>query len=116
MVVSKDQFEKEFIYFSQIADGVVEAGRFRGSYQSEAIFQIKKYFDKIEFIAPNTSFYFDPTSPLSNSKDANISQAIFYSTKILAEDKEKEHFLIDVNKMFLSETLTRIKYPKRLKY
>ena len=113
MVVSKDQFEKEFIYFSQIADGVVEAGRFRGSYQSEAIFQIKKYFDKIEFIAPNTSFYFDPTSPLSNSKDANISQAIFYSTKILAEDKEKEHYLIDVNKMFLSETLTRIKYPKR---
>jgi len=113
MVVSKNQFEKEFIYFSQIADGVVEAGRFRGSYQSEAIFQIKKYFDKIEFIAPNTNFYFDPSSPLSNSKNANISEAIFYSTKILAEDKEKEHYLIDINKMFLSETLTRIKYPKR---
>ena len=63
MVVSKNQFEKEFIYFSQIADGVVEAGRFRGSYQSEAIFQIKRYFDKIEFVAPNTNFYFDPSSP-----------------------------------------------------
>ena len=38
MVISKDQFEKEFIYFSQIADGVVEAGRYRGAYQNEIIF------------------------------------------------------------------------------
>ena len=113
MVVSKDQFDKEFIYFSQIADGVAEAGRFRGAYQNEAIFYLKRYFDKVEFIAPNTNFYFDPSSPLSNSKDANISQAIFYSTKILAEDKEKGHYLIDVDKMFISETLTRIKFPKR---
>jgi len=44
MVISKDQFEKEFIYFSQIADGVVEAGRYRGSYQNEIIFLHKKIF------------------------------------------------------------------------
>ena len=113
MVISKDHFDKEYIYFSQIADGVAEAGRFRGSYQNEAIFYMKRYFDKIEFIAPNTNFYFDPSSPLSYSKNANISEAIFYSTKILAEDKENDLFLIDVNKMFISETLTRIKYPKR---
>ena len=113
MIISKDHFDKEYIYFSQIADGVAEAGRFRGSYQNEAIFYMKRYFDKIEFIAPNTNFYFDPSSPLSYSKNANISEAIFYSTKILAEDKENDLFLIDVNKMFISETLTRIKYPKR---
>jgi len=113
MVISKDQFEKEFIYFSQIADGVVEAGRYRGSYQNEIIFYIKKYFDKIEFIAPNTNYYFDPSSPLSKSKNANISDAIFYSTKVLAEDEKTGEYLIDVNKMFISETLTRIKYPKR---
>ena len=113
MVISKNQFEKEFIYFSQIADGVVEAGRYRGSYQKEFIFYIKKYFDKIEFIAPNTNYYFDPTSPLSKSKNANISDAIFYSTKVLAVDENTGEYLIDVNKMFISETLTRIKYPKR---
>ena len=113
MVISKDQFEKEFIYFSQIADGVVEAGRYRGSYQNEIIFYLKKYFDKIEFIAPNTNYYFDPSSPLSKSKNANISDAIFYSTKVLAEDEKTGEYLIDVNKMFISETLTRIKYPKR---
>ena len=113
MVISEKHFEKEFIYFSQIADGVAEAGRFRGAYQNEAIFYLKRYFDKVEFIAPNTNFYFDPKSPLSNSKNANISESIFYSTKILAEDKENGSYLIDVDKMFISETLTRIKFPKR---
>ena len=113
MVVSENQLEKEFIYFSQIADGVTDAGRYRGSYQNEAIFYINRYFDKIEFISPNTNFYFDPKSPLSKSKNANISDAIFYSTKILAEDKVNKLFLIDVDKMFVSETLTRIKNPRR---
>ena len=113
MVVSENQLKKEFIYFSQIADGVTDAGRYRGSYQNEAIFYINRYFDKLEFISPNTNFYFDPNSPLSKSKNANISDAIFYSTKILAEDKVNKLFLIDVDKMFVSETLTRIKNPRR---
>ena len=113
MAISESQLEEEFIHFSQIADGVTDAGRFRGAYNSETIFYIKKYFDKIEFIAPNTNFYFDPESPLSKSKDANISDATFYSTKILAHDKNEKIFLIDANKIFLSEVLTRVKYPKR---
>jgi hypothetical protein len=113
MVIKKEQFNQEFIYFSQIADGVTEAGRYRGSYQNEAIFYLKRYFNKIEFISPNTNFYFDPNSPLSKSKDANISEAIFFSTKILSEDKENELFLIDVDKLFISEILTRIKRPRR---
>ena len=81
MIVSKNQLGKEFIHFSQIADGVTDAGRFRGSYNDGTIFYIKKHFNKIEFIAPNTNFYFDPNNPISNSKNANISEAIFYSTK-----------------------------------
>lgn len=113
MAISESQLEEEFIHFSQIADGVTDAGRFRGAYNSETIFYIKKYFDKIEFIAPNTNFYFDPESPLSKSKNANISDATFYSTKILAHDKTEKIFLIDANKIFLSEVLTRVKYPKR---
>ncbi len=113
MVISKNQFEKEFIHFSQIADGVTEAGGFRGRYNRGTIFYIKRFFDKIEFIAPNTNFYFDPKSPLSKSKNANISESIFFSTKIILEDKENGFFLIDTDKMFNSETLTRIKNPRR---
>ena len=68
----------------------------------------------MKFISPNTNFYFDPNSPLSKkSKDANISEAIFFSTKILSEDKANELFLIDVDKLFISEILTRIKRLRR---
>ena len=60
MALKEEQFQKEFIYFSQIADGILEAGSFRGSYRSSTLFEIKKYYNKIEIIAPNTNYYFDP--------------------------------------------------------
>ena len=113
MSIKEEQLQQEFIYFSQIADGVYEAGSFRGSYRGSTLFEIKKYFNKIEIIAPNTNFYFDPENPLSKSKDANISEALISSSKILAHDKEKGLYLINANDLFLSETLTRVKQPKR---
>jgi hypothetical protein len=112
MIISHDQLNKDFIYFSQIADGVTEAGSFRGAYGADVIFNIKRYFNKIEFIAPNTNFYFDKDNPLSRSKDANMSHAIISSNKILKEDKEDGRILINVNDLFLSETLRRVKPPR----
>ena len=111
MLVSEEQLNKDFIYFSQIADGVTEAGSFRGAYGSDVIFHIQKYYNKIEFVAPNTNFYFDSENPLSRSQEANTSHAIISSNKILAEEEGK--FLINVNALFLSETLSRVKPPKR---
>ena len=111
MLVSEEQLNKDFIYFSQIADGVTEAGSFRGAYGSDVIFHIQKYYNKIEFVAPNTNFYFDSVNPLSRSQEANTSHAIISSNKILAEEEGK--FLINVNALFLSETLSRVKPPKR---
>jgi len=112
MVLKEEQFQKEFIYFSQIADGILEAGSFRGSYRGSILFEIKKYYNKIEIIAPNTNYYFDPKNPLSKSKDANISDALIASSKILAHDKENGLYLINANDLFLSETFTRVKQPK----
>ena len=111
MLVTEDQLNKDFIYFSQIADGVTEAGSFRGAYGSDVIFHIQKYYNKIEFVAPNTNFYFDADNPLSRSQEANTSHAVISSNKILAEKDGK--FLIDVKSVFLSETLSRVKPPKR---
>ena len=113
MIVKESQFNKDFIYFSQIADGVTEAGSFRGSYGEDVIFNIKKYFDKIEIVAPNTNFYFDQTNLLSRSQEANLSHAIISSNKILAEDSKNGTYLIDVNDLFISETFKRVKRPKR---
>ena len=109
MIIHTHQIDKDFIYFSQIADGVTEAGSFRGLYGSDVIFNIKRYFNRVEFVAPNTNFYFDPNNPLSKSKEANMSHAIISSNKILKEDNEKGRILINVNDLFLSETLRRVK-------
>ena len=112
LLVKKNQLDKDFIYFSQIADGVVEAGQFRGAYQGSSVFHVKKYFDKLDFYAPNTSFYFDKNSALSKSSEANISDAVVATGKILASDDKKGEYLIDANGLFLSETFTRVKRPR----
>lgn len=111
LLLKKEQLNKDFIYFSQIADGVTEAGAFRGAYKGSSIFNIKKHFNKIEFVAPNTSFYFDKNNAISKSAKANISDAIIASTKILASDEKKGKYLIDANTLFISEAFTRVKAP-----
>lgn len=112
MVISEDQLEKEFIHFNQVADGVLDAGRFRGAYGDSKVFKIKKYFDKIEFVTQNTSFYFDPSNAISKSQHANMSEGNMASEKIISHDKEKGLYLISANDLFLKETLSQIKPPR----
>jgi len=113
ILINDDQINKEYIYFSQIADGVMDAGRIvRGSYRGSKVFKIKKYFNKIEFETQNNSFYFDSESALSKSKDANISNGNMASIKIEAHDKKKGLYLIKGDNLFLSETFSQIKRPK----
>ncbi len=112
LLVKEEQFNKDYIYFAQIADGVTEAGSFRGAYRPSAVFHLKKYFNKIEFTAPNTNFYFDKNNPLSRASEANTSIATIASGKVLAHDKKTGEFLIDSDGLFLSEAFTRIKGPR----
>ncbi|MCH4553313.1 zinc-dependent metalloprotease [Aestuariibaculum lutulentum] len=114
MVISEEQLGKEYIYFSQISDGVMDAGRvIRGMYRGSKVFKVEKYFNKIEFITQNTSFYFDPENPLSKSKDANISEGNMASIEISAYDKDKKLYLINADNLFLAETFSQIKNPSR---
>lgn len=112
MLVTKDQLNKDYIYFSQIADAVTDAGMFRGAYGGSSVFHIKKYFNKIDFYAPNTSFYFDKNNAISRAAKANISDATIASSKVLFADDKKGEYLIDATGLFLSETLTRVKGPR----
>ncbi|PQJ73861.1 zinc-dependent metalloprotease [Polaribacter gangjinensis] len=112
LLVKKDQLNKDFIYFAQIADGVTEAGHFRGSYQGSSVFHIKQYFDRIDFVAPNTAFYFDKNNAISKSAEANISDAVIATGKVLVADEKKGEYLIEADGLFLSETFTTIKRPR----
>ncbi len=112
MAIKGEQLDKEYIYFSQIADGVSETGTFRGAYKSAKVFKITRYFDKLQFELVNTGFYHNPENKISQAADANISNSIVISQKIDAYDKEKDVYLIDANKIFLEETLSQIKPAK----
>tara|TARA_E500000178_G_scaffold14783_1_gene14311 strand:- start:312 stop:2846 length:2535 start_codon:yes stop_codon:yes gene_type:complete len=111
ILIRDEQLNKDFIYGSQIADGIVQAGGFRGLYNQEKIINFKKFFDRIEISFKNTNFYFDENNPLYKSREANISNAIISSSKIDFYDKENGTYLIDANNLFLSESLTRVKRP-----
>ena len=109
LLVKESQLNKEYIYFSQISDGLNTLDRVRrGQYNTSYIFYIKKYFDKLQFIKPNTSFYFDENSKLSKSSNANISDAVLESMQILADDETAGEYLIDFNGLILTETFTGI--------
>lgn len=109
LAINEDQLDKEYIYFGLSQDGVLEAGHFRGAFQDNKVFKVRKYFDRIEFVTQNTNFYFDEESPLSRASMANISEATLVSAKIEAEDKENGVMLIDGNAVFLSENFNQIK-------
>lgn len=109
LYIKKEQLGPEFIYFTHTMDGVVQAGHNRGSYGSEVIFRIAKVFERVEFVAENTAFYFDPQSALARARQANISHAILASEAIVAEDAGG--ILISAGNLFLKESLVMVKRP-----
>lgn len=112
LLITEEQLNKNYIYFSQVENGVLDASSFRGAYNGSRIFKIEKYYDKIEFVYQNLTYYFDPDNALSKSKNANISEAPLASFKIEAHDKDKGLYLIKGGDLFLRETLTQIKPPR----
>lgn len=108
MLINKEQLEKEFIYFSYAENGLVRTGHFRGAYRDNEVFQIRKHYNNIEFVKQNTGFYFDENNAISKSAEANISQSILVSEKIIAKDTSKGLYLLDADKIFKSEKLSKI--------
>lgn len=113
MEIKESQLGKEFIYFSQVENGVVEAGGFRGSYRGSEVFKIQRYFNKIEFVLQNTSSYFDPNNAISKAAEANMPNAIIASIKIDAINADETSFLIEAGDLFLNETLSQVKPASR---
>ena len=109
MLIEKEQIGKEFIYFVQSVNGIVDVRFNRGSYRGSRVFSVQKYFNRIELVNENVSFYFDPDNAISRAKDANISPSIIASQKIVAIDSLKNRFLIEADGFFLSENLQQIK-------
>ncbi len=109
MLIKKDQLDKEFIYFAQAANGVVQSGYFKGAYLVNDAVSVKRYFDRIELVAENTAFYFDPDNAVSRAADANRISSILAVQKIVAEDETSGDMLIAADGIFMSENLLQLK-------
>ena len=114
--ITEDQLNKEYIHFSYIENGVTDAGFFRGNFRGSKVFKIQKYYERIEFVQENTRYYFDQESALAKSSDANVNNPVLVSEAIVATSKDSTKFLIDADKIFLSETLQQIKRASRSGY
>jgi len=110
--ITKDQIGKEFIYWSYSENGLARVGLNRGSFRYNQVFQVSRYFDRIDFEVLNTGFHFDPTNPLSKSAEANVSPALLLSEKIIAEDEKTGDLLIEAGNLFLDEKFDRVKPPR----
>lgn len=108
MEIQKTQVGKEYIYFCYAENGLVEAGTNRGSFRDNKVFQIRRYFDRIEFVQPNIRFRFDSTNAISKAADANISESVLLSLKIQAEDSTGT-MLVDANSIYFSEGIHQIR-------
>jgi hypothetical protein len=106
MRLKKDQLEKEFIYFPQTIDGVVQSGFMRGQYGSQAVIRWHKVFDRIEVRQVPTGFYFEPGHPLERAAAANTSEGVLASEVVMAEDETG--YLIDAGSLFLRESLLHV--------
>ncbi len=113
MVVTKEQIGKEYIYWSVTDEGALPAGSFRGAFGPNEVFAVRKNFNKIEFVTQNTSFYFNPASPLSRAADANISPGLLASIEIVSTDTASGQYLIKADDLFLTETLRQVKPSPR---
>ncbi len=109
MVIRDDQIGKEFIYFSHTIDGIMDVRLIRGGYRGSRIVTINKYFERIQIRVHNTGFYYDPDSQLSNASKANVNDPLVFSEKIKAYNRESNQYLIDANKLFLTEALQQVK-------
>jgi len=107
--ISEDQMGDEFIYFSNVADGVMDAGFFRGGYRGSKVISFQKHYNRIEVHTENTSYYFDENNALHRAADANINEPIIISEKIAGKDSAS--FLIDGDAIFLSEKFSMVKPP-----
>ncbi len=88
MALTADELEKTYLYFTYTENGVPAAGQFRGAFgMSRAdVFRVSRYYDRIEFIVENTSYYFDESKAIARAADANVSHAVAATEKIEAED------------------------------
>lgn len=110
--LSKDQLNTPILYFAKTVNGVVDVRHFVGAYRTERLVEFRQYFDRLDVVAVNDFFYFDPENALSKASHANTSDAILVTTKV--EFDEEGKILVNLDDILLNQNVHRIQpYPSR---
>lgn len=107
LYIRKNQLNEEFLYQSFSMGGPAELFLNQNMIRETWLFKIRKNFERLEWVRSNPAFYYDPKSPLSKAANVDVSEAIFFSEKIVAEDSLG--ILISADDLFLSEKLDPVK-------
>lgn len=109
--IGESQLGSDFLYFKQVADGVLDASYFRGAYRDQRVFRADRYFDRIEWREINTAYWFDPENALSRAAGANINEPVVLSEKIagMTADSNGVRYLIEADDIFLGESINQVK-------
>lgn len=105
--IKKDQLGKEFIYQSFSMGGPALLFLNQNMLRENWVFKLRKTFNKIEFLRCNTSYYYDSTNAVSKARDVDVSDAVFHSGILSAEDSAG--YLISADALFISEKLDAVK-------
>jgi hypothetical protein len=108
MAVRQDQFDTDLIYFSYAANGSTRGPRFFGALGDNSVFRLRSRFNRIDFIQQNTSYTFDPDSPLVRAEDRNIVSPLIASARVVARNAAGTVHVIDVTDLFSRNALVRI--------
>lgn len=107
MYVKKDQLGKDYIYQSFSMGGPTTLFLNQNMIRTTWLFYIQKSDDKIELLQRNTNFYHDKSNPVSKAANVDVSDAVFYSDKVVAQDSLG--YLISVDGLFLGDKLDPVK-------
>ncbi len=107
MYIKKDQLGKEFIYQSFSMGGPASLFLNQNMLRENWVFKLRKTYNKIEFLRCNTSYYYDSTNAVSKARDVDVSDAVFHSGALSAEDSAG--YLIPADALFISEKLDAVK-------
>ena len=106
LILDKDQLNKEFIYFTYILNGPSDAGPSGGDMGEAFILEFRKFKEDIGIYKKNTKFKYDDSNKISQSKLTNIIEAFLGRFSVIVNEDSK--YLINIDKMFLSEMLVAI--------
>ena len=107
LYIKKDQLGKEFIYQSFSMGGPGSLFLNQNMLRETWVFKIRKTYNRLDFMRCNTNFYYDPSNAISKAADVDVSDAVFYADKVVAEDSLG--YLVNADGLFLSEKLDPVK-------